>query len=417
MNEISIVTDFAGAQLGTPANPLVAKTSADFDKIMRSHSSLDQLAIHLNDGTFYTAGTHEWGDPNDYTQYPGFRIGRQWTFDSGTNATLAWDVDAVPDSAISDTPICLLLSTSACLTSGSLSPQAVWDLQPRGQAVRNLNIDLQFSKAVDRWKSKNAKLKIAGAMLAGHEASIEKVHITNIGALGVENFPLLIVGAIGSWDRDLIAQLDPNKYIFDANIPDVECSHITDCVADGYDELDSNNQVTVRMIAGNIGERTPGEWIQHMRAYAYQSGNNTIATGKNFVQAHTIYQVLRGSIANNKSQGAAIGVYGDFDSTTNLNISLNQFLTCDYGIRLLLSPTGPGFEQFSHENYTIGPNMITSSGPNVSLDTCGPSTPTRYIRNFSIDSALSLEAIGATNITRTGAIAKKGCNPFSFLHR
>ena len=294
MAEIWVASDFAGPQMGTPSNPFVAKTSAEFDDGMRAHAHVDQLAVHLVGEKFYTAGTREWEDSNDVLENPGFRMGRQWTFDTDTGATLVWDVDAVPDDRISDTPVHLLLSTEARLGPGlnTYTPEDVWNLLPRGQAVRGLNIDLQFSKAVDRWKAKGKSLKIGGVLLSGHEAAIEKVHVTNYGALGYENFPLIIVGGIGMYDRNLIAQLDPATHILDANLPDAQCSHITDCIADGFDLADTNDQVTVRMIVGNMGSPAGGNagpWVQHMRAYAYQSGNVTTASGKNMVQAHTIY--------------------------------------------------------------------------------------------------------------------------------
>jgi len=220
MADVWVASDFAGPQMGTPSNPFVAKTSAEFDDGMRSHAHVDQLAVHLVGEKFYTAGTREWEDSNDVLENPGFRMGREWTFDTDTGATLVWDVDAVPDD--SDTPIHLLLSTEARFDArlNLHTPEEVWNLLPRGQSVRGLNIDLQFSKAVDRWKAKDKKLRIGAVLLSGHQAAIEKVHVANYGALGYEGFPLVITGGIGMYDRNLIAQLDPAKYILDANLPD-----------------------------------------------------------------------------------------------------------------------------------------------------------------------------------------------------
>jgi hypothetical protein len=422
MNEIYIVNDFTGAQMGTKDNPFVTKTSTDFDALMRAHAALDQLAVYIGPGAFSSVFTLEWNDSNDVQQNPGFRMGRQWTVDLDPNTIFSWDIDSVPDSRIDNTPFHGFLSTEARFDArlGLHTPEDVWNLLPRGQAVRGGTIDLQFSKAVDRFKALGKKLKIGGVLLSGHEAAIEKVRVTNYGALGYENFPLIIVGGIGQYDRNLIAQLDPTTHILDANLPDSQCSHITDCPADGFDLADTNDQVTVRMITGNIGSPAGGNagpWVQHMRAFAYQTGNKTLATGKNMVQGHTIYQVLRGQIQYNSSDGAAVGAYGDFFKTKGLDVSFNTFLGCDYaGIRFLLSPSAAGMGdaplQFSHENYTIGPNQITSnSGVQVDFDTYEtkddqhlivlPQGPTRFIRNMRVDASLLLDNKGATNVTRT----------------
>jgi hypothetical protein len=380
---------------------------------MREHSHLDLLDVHLSDGIFRTAGTRQWDDSNDVIANPGFRMGRHWTFDLAPETRVVWDVDAIPDDRVSDVPIHLFLSTEARFDpDGPHTPEEVWNLLPRGQAVRGGTIDLQYTKAVDRWRAAGKKLSIGAVLLSGHEAAIEGVHLTNYGAWGAEGFPLVITGGIGQYDRDLIARLDPATHILDATsaIP----SHISDCTADGYAPAETNDQVTVRMIVGNMGERNPGEWVQHYRAFAYQSGNRTIASGKNLVQAHTIYQSLRSRIDHNYSSGARIGVYGDFYSSKRIEVFLNEFLLSDHGVQFLLSPTGPGADHYSHEGHVIGLNKITSTGAQVSLDTLGPTTATRYIRDISVDASLSLENNGGTNVTRSGVglAKKKGCNPF-----
>jgi hypothetical protein len=406
VNELSLVAD-------------QVKTSAEFDGILREHAGIDQLVVHLNGGTFLTRGTQEWGDSDDPKLNPGFRAGRQWTFDSESGATLAWDFGAVPDEYINNVPNWLITSTEARFVPGVHSPEETWALLPRGQAIRKLNFDLQYSKAVARWKAKGAKLRIGAAILSGHEAAIEDVHITNYGAWGQEVFPLVIDGGIGQPDRNAIALLDPALYIFDAGIPDDQCSHITGCTVDGYCE-DSNDQVTVRMIVGNSGEIAPDVWRQHFRAFAYQSGNHTIATGKNIVQCHTIYQSLRGRIDNNSWTGVQVGVYGDYCTTKGLNVLANEG-DANYGMEFFLSPTAGASktfaDQFSHENYIIGPNKLASKVADVRIDTLGPSTATRFIRNISVDASLSLSNNGATNVTRTGTPTKKGCSPFGWFHR
>lgn len=425
MSEVWIVPDFAGAQHGTKENPYTAKTTGDFDGLMKGLGTVDRpLNIHLNGGTFTTVGTREWDDTNDFLLNPGFRAGRHWTFDIAADSTLKWDVDAVPDSRVDDVPLHLIMSTEARFDSrlNLHTPEEAWDLQPRGQAVRGGTIDLQFSRAVDRWRAKGRTLRIGAVALAGHQAAIEGVHVTNYGALGHEGFPLYIQGAYGQYDRNLIAQLDPATHILDADLPDDQCSHITDCVLDGYAEVDTNDQVTCCLIAGSIGAAVVGKWQQHRRAFAYQTGNKVIASDKpNLVQGHTIYQCLRGRIDENLTMGANVGAYGDFYSTKGLLIRGNNFFDCYHGIQFLLSPTGPGAEQFSHQDYVIGPNVVRSRGPNVMLDTLGPPTDRRYIRNIAVDAGLTLENNGGTGITRTGAgptveaTSRRGCSPFGFL--
>lgn len=393
---------------------LIHLDGPNFDAIMRSHAHVEDLNVYLEDGVYLTAGTKQWEDTEQ-----GFRMGRRWTFDLAPNARVVWDFES---AEITEVPIHLFLSTEARFHPdfGSMSPQDIWDRLPRGQAVRGGTLDLQFSQAVKRWRAANKKLNIGAVLLSGHEAIIE-THVTNYGAWGSENFPLVITGGIGQPDRDAIAKLERVSHIFDDGLSEAESSHIVNCLADGYDES-SNDQVTVRMIVGNMGERNPGEWVQHFRRYAYQSGNRTVASGKNLVQSHTIYQSLAGSIDHNYSMGARVGVYGDFYSSKGLDISLNEFTDCDHGIALYLSPTGPGAAQYSHEGYTIGLNKIESRGANVDLWTLEDEweaqghapTEMRYIRDISIDGSLSVNNVGATRITRTGIerTQARGCNPF-----
>jgi hypothetical protein len=415
LSEIWVVPTSSGTHDGTQANPFVTPTHVEFDALMRSYASVDSLIVHLNNGDFYTIGTREWDDySNDPTQIHGFRMGRHWTFTSETNATLHWAYDAVPDERVDDVPIWLILTTEARFDANlnNHTPVDVWNLRPRGQTVRNLTFDLQFPAASARWRARNKKLCIGAVHLGGHQAAIENSTVRNWGADRVESFPFYIQGATGAYDRNLIAQLDPAQYIYDAGVPDAQCSHITGCHTDSYvriyhGELE-NDLVTVRYIAGSIGETAPGQWVQHMRAFAYQTGNSTFASDPNHVQAHTLYQCLRGKVANNYSNGAFVGYYGDFYATKGVEIRDNAFLACYHGVQLLLAPPKPDNPQwppdnarYSHENYVIGPNTVTGNGPNVLLDTLGPSTATRYIRNISVDINLSLQNNGATNVTRT----------------
>lgn len=423
MRNIYVVPDFVGTEQGTQSNPFVARNSLEFDVLMRAHYGEDDITWHLNDGVFTTAGTKEWDDTNVVQHNRGFRMGRNWRFTSETGAWLAWDYAAVEDEDVSDVPIWLMLSTEARFDHARVNqhtPEDVWNMLPRGQSVSNLNIDLQYSAAVDRWKSFGKKLRVGAGLLGGHQASYKNLLVVNWGALGCESFPLYIQGSVGKYDRDLIAKLDPAKYVFDANLPDDECSHIVGCVFKGFANADTDDQVSLMFIAGGTGERTPGEWVQHMRAFAYQRGNTAAGTGMNRVQGHTIYQSLRGDVSDNVTGGCSVGYYGDFYSTRGVHIHDNTFLDCRFhGVQLQLSPTGPGADQYSHEGYVIGKNRITSHGPNVLLDTVGPPTATRFIRNIKVEADLTLENRGAENVILTGGGVpladlkkRKGCRPW-----
>lgn len=426
MSELWVVPDFAGTQAGTKDNPFAARDAIEFDSLMREHAHIAELHVFLNDGVFSTASTKEWADTNDVQRNRGFRAGRHWTFDLAPDATLRWDVDAVPDDEIDDTPLHLIMSTEARFDSrlNWHTPEEVWNLLPRGQAVRGGTIDLQFSKAVDRWKAKGKKLQIGAVALAGHQAAIEGVHVTSYGADGHEAFPLYIQGAYGMYDRDLIAQLDPATHVFDAGLSDEECSHIIHSPVDGYCE-DSNDQVTARFIAGSVGQRSDGSWQQHFRAFAYQSGNRTIATGSNMVQAHTIYQSLRGLISKNYGECAVL-VYGDTYGSRGIVVDDNDHKGY-HGVQLLLGPGGVCPEQTWHEDYTItANNRFNTNGPNVRLDTLaeqykGPPTDRRYIRGIKIDRKFSVENKGAEVIWTGGSVEvpdpaeRKGCSPFRFF--
>ena len=413
LNEIWVVPTSSGTQDGTPENPYATPTHVEFDALMRSYASEDVLTVHLNGGDFYTIGTREWDDyTNDARQIHGFRMGRHWRIVSETNATLHWAFDAVPDERVDNVPVWLILTTEARFDANLNNhfPVDAWNLRPRGQTVRNLTFDLQFPAASARWRAMGKNLRIGAVHLGGHEAAIEDSTVVNWGALVVEAFPFYIQGATGSYDRNLIAQLG-SQYVYDAGVPDSRCSHITGCRAIQHSWTEY--QVTVNYIAGSNGQNSSGEWVQHMRAFAYQTGNTTIAARRsienrdNLVQAHSIYQCLRGKVANNYSDHAHVGYYGDYHATNGVEIRDNDFRDCYHAVQLLLSPPDPDVprysEQFSHANYAIGPNTVQGDryAPNVLLDTYGPSTNTRYIRNISVDSNLTLVNRGATNVTIT----------------
>lgn len=411
-------------------------TAESFDAVMKANLDKQQLAVHLDGGTFFTQGTQEWGGSPNVLENPGFRI-KNWTFDSHSGAVLKWDYTKVIPQNV---PLALIRTFEGWNDLSLFpnhTPQQLWDGLPRGQKVSDLKFDLQYSKALPIWKAAGLPLRIQAVALGGHQAGIERCTLSDWGAWGTEVFPFDIAGGYGQYDRSLIALLDPTTHLFDQGVTDLECSHITDCIAEMVDETLSNNQVTIRMIVGSMGEVAPDLWVQHMRQYQYQRGNKSYGKGVNLFQAHTNYQMLRADTDHNLSQGCAVGVYGDYCKNKGHNVFQNQFLDCDYaGIRFLLSPSAGDSktlaDQFSHEDYNIGPNQITSkSGVQMDLNTLEktwynkdgsiltpglPLSATRYIKNIQVDSSIVLEVKGPIpGIVRTGALAtNKGCrfNPF-----
>ena len=405
LHEVYVVNDFGGVRAGTRTNPYVAKTAQEFDTLMGSLQS-DDIEIHLS-GDFKTRGTYEWGT----FAYLGWRMGKHWRIE-GEGSSLTLDPNAIADGEIDSAPI-HLLSTSEQTSfpeTEAMSPEQVWAGLPRAQAVRNLTLNASHTALADRWRAKDCVLKTGGVILQGHNAAIESCRFRNFGALknstreSAECFPAVICGAMGAPDRDKIARLDPETHVFDS---EGEPSHITDCVFEDYAPAASDDQVTVFMIVGAVGEPggwQTGDWRHTYRRDCHQSGNVVSVSGRNLVQGHTIYQALKGRVSGNRTAGADIGYYGDFYKTKGIEIEDNDFEHCRHGVQLLLSPTAGGDpdlpKSFSHENYAIGANRITSSGANVSLSTLGPSTPTRFIRDISVHPSLSLENYGAENVTR-----------------
>jgi hypothetical protein len=331
--------------------------SNDLDLQLAALPKDEALAIHLS-GSLETKGVYRAG------QYESRNLGKGWTFDGDAEISLVAPFGM--DSQL------------LCLLSGP------------AQSVKGISLRGNQSLLAPGWQG---ALRTGGVWLDG-DGAIDHVTFHDFGARGIEAFVAVIADGSGA-------------------------ASITNCLFTDWVASASNTQVTVFLIAGTRDPAAPG-LIAGSRSSCLMEGNETQAGAGNWVQGHTIYQVTGGTVRNNKTTGARIGYYGDYFATKGITIEGNQFLGCEHGVQLQLSPTGetdadPAY--FSHENYTIGPNAIQSTGANVMLDTLGPSTATSYIRNIAVDASLSLENNGATNVTRTGIAAKKGCNPFGFLHR
>jgi hypothetical protein len=405
LRDVYIVDGFTGLQLGTKDNPYSVRSAQEFDALFQFLQSNDALAIKLS-GRFKTAGSFEWGNYGP----SGWRAGKYWTFDG--DAEIAIDPNAIADYQVDDPPLRIITYREQIAWGDwdALAADQVWAGLPRGQAVRGLTLVGNHSLLADRWRAKNKVLRTGGCILQGHNAAIENVRFVDFGALkmpGVyaEGFPAVICGAMGAPDRNKVAQLDGTTHVYDSI---GEPSHITGCTFDGFAPSSSNDQVSVFVIIGSAGEPGgvgSGNWQQTMRANCHQSNNAVEASGSNSVQGYTIYNALRGRVAGNRTRGVSMGYYGDYYATKGIVIEGNDFEALNHGVALYLSPTAgddPHLpEQFSHEDYTIGANRIRSAGANVSLNSFGSSTSTRFIRGIRVHPDLSLESVGA-EFTREG---------------
>jgi hypothetical protein len=336
LRDVYVVDDYSGVQLGTKSNPYSVRTSAEFDALMAFLSGDDNLAHHWY-GRFGTKGCYRWGG------YATRNVGNGWTIDG--DAEMAIDPNAIADSAIDGQPLYVIAGTARSVTG-----------------ITTLG---NHSALADRWRARGQSLRTGGVLLYG-VASMDRVTFKGFGAIGAETFVAEIVGS-GS---------------------------IADCEFTAHDPSSSNDQVTVfRVIGSENGEASSV-------IPCLMEGNTTNAPGSKKVQAHSIYQ-CPGVVRNNKSVGADVFYYADYWDNRDITIEDNEADDSIHGVQLKLSPTPlPIAEKFSHERYTVGPNRFASSGAQVSLDTCGPATSTRFIRDITIDESLSVENFGATGITR-----------------
>jgi hypothetical protein len=281
-------------------------------------------------------------------KYANRNLGKGWTVDGDAEISL------IPEQ-VDNQPI-------YCLAGPALS-------------ITGITVRGNHSAIAKDWQG---SLRTGGVLLEG-TALIDRVTFNDFGAIGAETFVAEIVGS----------------------------GDITNCLYTEHNPSFSNDQVTVfRTIASENGDK-----VSLVRSV--HQNNTTNTPGSKLVQAHTIYQ-SPGQVRFNKSIGADVLYYGDYFNNSDITIEENQADDCVHGVQLKLSPiAGNDTEMpkhFSHENYTIGVNRFASKGANVSLDTCGPTTATRYIRNIKVHNALSLENFGG-EVVRFGddLNARKGC--------
>lgn len=363
---------------------------------------------------FGTRGGVEWGDAP-------FRLRSGHVLDFN-GATLELDVDRVTDEMLrSENPIMLIPSQIGQIY-GKTGEDA-WAAVSTHQCVKNVRLVANFSKLVDRTRALGVpSLRISGAGLQGHDAQMSGIVLSDFGAYGHEAFPLWIAGSDSGYDKNALYTVDP-RHVFDEDTPSSRMEYkFVD-----YQAEKSNDQVTVGMIIGaTCAEKireSPwaelGPWRQIMRRAASLTYDVT-ARGQNIVQGGTIYQCLQGLVDGCSTDGAAIGVYGDYFSTRGLRITANnKFMGGTWGVAFRLSPTAQDAdtlpEQFSHEDYVIEKFECDAGAGDVYLNADLPNTDRRYIRNMAVDERLRLvnegNRAGVVKIPAPGT-KKKGCRPW-----
>lgn len=332
LRDVYIVDGYTGLQLGTKDNPYSVRTAAEFDALMAFLMSEDNLAVHL-EGRFSRKPAYRWG------QFASRNVGRFWRLDG--DAEVSADPSSIPDSEIDGQPLYVFAG---------------------GQSVSGITAIANHSLLADRWNAKRQTLRTGGFLVEG-DGAIDGVTVKDCGSLGAETFVALVTGGTGP-------------------------ASITNSVYTDHRPSSSNDQVSVFAIVG------PEFGSDALRPSASMEGNLTYTPGSDWVQAHTIYQAEHGRVRRNRSVGARFLYYGDYFATKGIEIDDNDADLCKHGVQLRLSPTPlPAAAAFSHENYRIGPNRFASSGANVSLDTCGPSTSTRFIRGIYVDPSLTIENV------------------------
>ena len=461
MIQLHIVRDFHpvgnGGEQGTESNPYVARTALELNDLMR-RISLAEFSESLNNTSLWTDEyeyvphgyfpawpTYQWGP---YSRF-GWRLGpRSRVRFPDQESGFYNDWDTFPDEWIDLASSHLIISTQQWLRYGwwhfinNINPELAWAGVARGQSVIGGTLDLRYSKGVDRWQAKNVMFRPSAVIITGHQAVLKPYAVLDTGAWrplnpdgskvaeSAESFPLIIVGGMDMPDRNKFTSLDPAKYVFDHYITeeaggeirvvaegllDEACSHQVNCKVDGGRFPDSNDQVTARMILGSTGQDAAGNWHQLMRRHCYHMGGDTTSSGENHMQGHTIYQALSGKIMHNTAKGIQVQTYGDYLTTRGVEVDFNTAVDCYHAVQLMLSPpTVPPDdeitirlkEQFSHSDYKIGVNnQFSTRGANVRLDTLGPSTPTRFIRNIEVPMKYTLDDKGVEGLVRPGSPA------------
>jgi hypothetical protein len=461
VRELWVVTDYTGPQVGTKDQPF-AIAPADFDAFMHGITANPEPWTLNAPSHYLTRGAREWGP----------LAGADWRIPSGCvidlqgSGVLELDYATIPDDYVQSIPWHLICSAEGW--GAGLAPEEAWKAVPRGETVRNGKLIGNHSKLADRWKAAGQSLLISGAILQGHAVAIENIALEDFGSLGGEAFPLIISGAMAGPDRDALALLDPATHLFDDPALALPRTHITGCSFDKFQSALTNNQVTVYLITGAMCNDTiahpwaeVGGWHQLYRINPIISDCTGYvrdgSPGINQCQLATIYECRGGEITRCLSRGFQAGVYGDFYSTVGLDVHHNDFEALR-PVAFLTSPTGPGFEQFSHDDPIVRSNWLrcipTDEGwhGGVLLLKLADG-PTRHIRNVTVDDndivmsgvarggnyAVHAQGVDGLTVKPTNRIVgfsqpyliapdctgvvlppapatKSGCTPFGFLH-
>jgi hypothetical protein len=328
-----------------------APNAQAFDALMASLLPEDNLAIHYK-GSFRTAGVYRWG------QFAKRNVGKGWTIDG--------DAEISIDSPTQDNQPLFCLAGSA-------------------QSVKGITVRGNHSVLAKTWQG---SLRTGGVLL-DTKGTIDSVTFKDFGAKRAPNQP---------------KSISSETFVAEA----IGGGSILNCTFTEHDLASTDDQVSVwRSMAAENGEFM-------LEEPCLQEGNTTNAPGSKWVQAHCIYG-LPGFVRKNKSIGGYAFYYGDFYKTKGVKINDNTADQCTYGVQLKLSPTaGDNTElpkYFSHEDYEIGLNRFGSSRAQVSINTYGPMTATRYIRGIRVHNALTLENFGG-EVERFGEDlnARKGCS-------
>ena len=367
--DIYIAPKLVNEELGTVDQPYVADSTTKFDDLMRQHAQRNNH-VHLAGGNYKTAGIGQW----NRRPGRGFTINGQVTL--ADDAVVELDIDALEPYDINSEPQQIFMGQGvwddpdrAFDEFQAMTPEQVFDALPRGQSVKGGTVVGNFSKLQPRFKAAGQSLRVEAVALNGHNASCEGTKLLDFGAyrydpnIGAEAFPLCIMGATSGFDQNKLAQLNPLKYVFDM---EGEPSHISNTSFEGYVPEASNDQVTVRMIVGSVGE--PGGFGTGNRKYMWRKScyqENNITRGSpginNLIQGHTNYLSQGGYIRGNKSYDCDVLYYGDFLQTENQTIDENEAYNPRHLAVLLLSPTPVALaKDFHHKNYTIGLNKCVN---------------------------------------------------------
>lgn len=322
---------------------------------------------------------------------------------NGQGSTVELDLSTITDEMLRVEAPLHMISSQIGWAEGKTGKDLL-DAVPRGQQVRNFKFVSHHSKLSAYARALDVPLRVTAVCLQGHDALIENsvlvdFGVTRKGGTPLEAFPHVITGVLDGLDRHTMNNV-PSDFMF-------EPAKIVNPEFLGFiPETSSYDQITVNMIVGgtcpaSIGNpwREVPPFRQIMRKNAEILNPKVTAPGRNIIQACTIYQCMKGLIDGARTDGAVIGVYGDYLSTKGLRVTANNsFKNGTWGVAFRLSPTSGASEdlwkQFSHENYVIEKFESNAGAGDVYLNVDpavdGSYPRTRYIKEIAVDERLTI---------------------------